>query len=220
MTEESQLEEGALIGYVRVSTEEQSYDLQMDAMRRAGVSAEMIFSDVESGRTLSHAREGLSSALKSCRRGDTLLVWKLDRLGRNTAELITTVNRLNERGVKFRSLTQSEISTENQKTATGQLIFTLFAALAEFESNQLSERTRAGMKATKERGVKLGRKTFAELYVETGRLAEYHRLRREGAPIKQALNAINAPQPTYRKYKDLFEVPRVDDIGGADNGDR
>lgn len=207
---------GRLVGYVRVSTEEQSLDLQLDAMRAAGVEPDMIYTDTESGRSLA-SRDGLKLALKVCRKGDTLLVWKLDRMGRNTAELIVTVNRLNERGVNFRSLTQSEINTANQTTATGELIFQLFAMLAEFESNQLSERTRAGQAAAKARGRSFGRKTFAELYVENGRLSEYHRLRREdGLPIKAALREIKCPMPTYRKYKDMFEPSVIDDIGGRE----
>lgn len=208
-----------LVGYVRVSTEEQSYDLQVDAMKVAGVAPEFIFADIESGRTPSQARPGLRLALKACRPDGTLLVWKLDRLGRNTGELIRTVDRLHERGVNFRSLTQSEISTEAQSTASGKLIFTLFAALAQFESDQLSERTKAGQKAARAKGVRMGRKTFAELYVDTGRVAAFQQLRRDGKLVKEALAELSIPKATYIKWKEAFNEARpIDDIGGGEIG--
>jgi DNA invertase Pin-like site-specific DNA recombinase len=136
-----------LIGYVRVSTEEQNYDLQRQAMLDAKVHPKLIFEDIESGWAANKERPGLREALRFLLKGSTLLVWKLDRLGRNTAELILTVHRLHERGVNFRSLTQSEINTQGMQTATGKLIFHLFCALAQFESDQVSERTKAGMRA-------------------------------------------------------------------------
>lgn len=204
-----------LVGYVRVSTEEQSYDLQVDAMRAAGVEADFIYADIESGRTQVQGRPGLRDALKACRPGGTLLVWKLDRLGRNTGELIRTVDRLHERGINFRSITQSEISTEAQASASGKLIFTLFAALAQFESDQLSERTKAGQRAARAKGVKMGRKTFAELYVDTGRVAAFRRLRADGKLVKEALAELKIPKATYIKWKNEFnEVEPIDDIGG------
>jgi DNA invertase Pin-like site-specific DNA recombinase len=206
-----------LVGYVRVSTEEQSYDLQVDAMKAAGVEPDFIFADIESGRTQVQGRPGLRDALKACRPGSTLLVWKLDRLGRNTGELIRTVDRLHERGVNFRSLTQSEISTEAQSSGSGRLIFTLFAALAQFESDQLSERTKAGQRAARAKGVKMGRKTFAELYVDTGRVAEFQQLRKSGKLVREALAELKIPKATYIKWKDAFnETAPIDDIGGTD----
>lgn len=199
-----------IVGYARVSTDEQSADLQVDALRKAGVPDELIFVEVESGRKAK--RTELIHALKACRRGGTLLVWKLDRLGRNTSELIRTVERLHERGVNFRSLTQSEINTANMQTATGALIFNIFSALAQFESDQISERTRAGQAIAKAAGKRFGRKTFAELYPPE-RIAAFHAARYEGLSIKDALAKCDIPRATYTKYRDIFNAEPVDDIG-------
>ncbi len=203
-----------IVGYIRVSTSEQSLDLQIAALDEAGVPQEFVFRDVESGRGMKK-REGLRNALKCCRPGGSLVVWKLDRLGRNTSELIRTVDRLKERGVNFRSLTQSEINTDKMETATGQLIFNLFAALAQFESDQISERTKAGQKIAKEKGVKFGRKPFSELYIETGIVENFKRLRHKGGyTIKAACKELEIPMTTYQKWKEVFNEETIDDIGG------
>lgn len=172
-----------IVFYGRVSTGEQNLDLQKTSATADGIPPEMQFFDIESGRN--KERPGLRDALKACRRGGTLVVWKLDRLGRNTAELIKTVERLHERGVNFRSQTQSEINTAAMKTATGQLIFTLFCALAQFESDQLAERTRAGMAAAKAKGKRFGRPTFEELYLATGKVTAFQRERAAGLSVKE-----------------------------------
>lgn len=174
----------------------------------------MIFVEVESGRKAK--REELIHALKACRKGGTLLVWKLDRLGRNTSELIKTVERLHERGVNFRSLTQSEINTENMRTATGALIFNIFSALAQFESDQIAERTRAGQAIAKAQGKRFGRKTFAELY-SPERIAAFQEARSAGMTIVEACAKLKIPRATYLKYKDIFNVEPADDIGPADD---
>lgn len=185
------------VGYLRVSTEEQNYDLQKDAMLAAGVHPELICEDIESGWAPKKVRPGLRTALKFVGKGSTLVVWKLDRLGRNTIELLMTLHRLNERGVKFKSLTQPQLNTENTDSATGRFIVALHAALAQLESDQISERTRAGMRSAKARGVRFGRKTFAELFVDTGKVAEYRKMRRDGVPVKDALKHAY-PVDTHR----------------------
>lgn len=203
-----------IVGYVRVSTTEQTLDLQVDAMRRAGVPEELTFTDVESGRTFE--REGLRLALKACRQDGTLLVWKLDRLGRNTAEIIRTVDRLRERGVHFRSLTESMITTENRETPAGKLLFTIFAALAEFESDQISQRTRAGQAAAKERGVLFGREGFQKKYISTGRVEAFQELwakrQQEGGTLREVLSELKIPRSTYIKYRQIFLGGPIDDI--------
>lgn len=203
-----------IVGYARVSTDEQSAELQVEALRKAGVPEELIFVDVESGRHKD--RPGLRNALKACRRGGTLLVWKLDRLGRNTSELIKTVERLHERGVNFRSLTQSEINTANMQTATGALIFNIFSALAQFESDQIAERTRAGQAIAKAAGKRFGRKTFSELYPPE-RIASFQEALMEGLTVKDALKKTGIPKATYLKYRDVFNAEAVDDIGGPED---
>jgi DNA invertase Pin-like site-specific DNA recombinase len=211
-------EASRLVGYARVSTAEQTLDMQLDAMRKEGVPEELIFRDLESGRTFE--RHGLRLALKACRKGGTLLVWKLDRLGRNTGEIIATVNRLRERGIHFRSLTESMITSENRETAAGKLLFTIFAALAEFESDQISERTKAGQRSAKERGVLFGREPFDKKYIASGRVAQFQELwarrKAEGGTINATLAELKIPRSTYLKYRQVFLNGPIDDIGHVD----
>lgn len=138
-----------IIGYARVSTPEQSLELQHDALKHAG--AERIFDDQASG--VAKERVGLTAALDFVREGDTLVVWRLDRLGRSMRDLIDRVTDLERRGVNFKSL------NENIDTATagGRLFFHVFAALAEFERELIRERTYAGLAAARARGRRGGR---------------------------------------------------------------
>jgi len=133
-----------LIGYARVSTGDQTLDLQTDALTSTG--CDQIFTDMTSGAK-AH-RPGLDEAIKYVRPGDTLVVWRLDRLGRSLRHLIETVNDLEARGVGFRSLTESIDTT----TPGGKLIFHIFASLAEFERALIQERTNAGLAAARARG--------------------------------------------------------------------
>lgn len=132
------------IGYARVSTEDQKLDLQVDALQKAG--CETIYKDVASGAQ--HDRKGLDHATKYLRPGDTLVVWKLDRLGRSLKHLIEMVNHLNQKGVFFKSV-QENIDTSS---SGGKLTFHLFGALAEFERDIIRERTMAGLQAARARG--------------------------------------------------------------------
>jgi DNA invertase Pin-like site-specific DNA recombinase len=133
-----------LIGYARVSTDDQNLNLQTDALQQAGCAN--IYSDQISGART--ARPGLSLALEVARTDDILVVWRLDRLGRSLKDLIEIVSLLDERGVGLSSL-QESISTTNN---SGRLIFHLFGALAEFERNLIRERTQAGLIAARARG--------------------------------------------------------------------
>ena len=132
------------IGYARVSTTDQNIDMQMDALRKE--NCREIFQDHASG--IKSDRDGLARALEFMREGDTLVVWKLDRLGRSLKHLIDIINLLNKKGMYFKSL-QESIDTGS---SGGKLIFHVFGALAEFERDMISERTIAGMAAAKERG--------------------------------------------------------------------
>jgi DNA invertase Pin-like site-specific DNA recombinase len=138
-----------LIGYARVSTHEQTLNLQQDALQKAGCTR--IFTDTASGAKTE--RKGLDEALAYVRHGDTLVVWRLDRLGRSLPHLITTMTGLEERGIGFKSLTENIDTT----TSGGKLIFHIFGALAEFERNLIRERTTAGLTAARARGKKGGR---------------------------------------------------------------
>jgi DNA invertase Pin-like site-specific DNA recombinase len=138
-----------LIGYARISTHDQTLNLQQDALQQA--SCNKIFTDTASGAKTE--RKGLEEALNYVRKGDTFVAWRLDRLGRSLPHLIATMTDLEERGIGFKSL------TENIDTATsgGKLIFHIFGALAEFERNLIRERTQAGLAAARARGRKGGR---------------------------------------------------------------
>jgi DNA invertase Pin-like site-specific DNA recombinase len=133
-----------LIGYARVSTLEQDIALQVDALKKAG--CDNIYDDTASGAATD--RPGLTNALSYVRKGDTLVVWRLDRLGRSLRHLIDAIADLEKRGIGFRSLQESIDTT----TSGGRLIFQIFGALAEFERNLIRERTQAGLKAARVRG--------------------------------------------------------------------
>ncbi|MBV2898010.1 recombinase family protein [Staphylococcus aureus] len=134
------------IGYARVSTGLQNLNLQEDRLNAYG--CEKIFNDYMSGSK--SKRPGLDTAIEFARSGDTIVVWRLDRLGRNMEDLITLVNELNERGISFHSL--EENITMDKSSSTGQLLFHLFAAFAEFERNLILERSSAGRVAARARG--------------------------------------------------------------------
>ena len=139
-----------LIGYARISTDEQNLAMQLDALRLAG--CHQVFCD-EGISGAATERRALNEALTSLTAGDVLVVWKLDRLGRSLAHLIQITTRLEAEGVGFRSLSEAIDTT----TASGRLLFHVMGAIAEFERSLISERTRAGMAAAKARGQHLGR---------------------------------------------------------------
>ncbi|MCP5426753.1 MAG: recombinase family protein [Chromatiaceae bacterium] len=144
--------DSTLIGYQRVSTDDQNLHLQRDALIKAGVNTGMIYEDKLSGSTTN--RPGLNHAIRAARKGDVLVVWRLDRLARSLKDLIQIAEGLEDKGVGLRSI-QEQIDTTS---ATGRLFFHLMGALAEFERNLIRERTRAGLDAARRRGKKPGRK--------------------------------------------------------------
>ena len=164
-----------LIGYARVSTIEQDLALQLDALRAA--AATRIFEDrgVSGART---ERPGLNAALSFLRDGDTLVVWKLDRLGRSMTHLLQTVSELEGRGVGFRSLTENIDTT----TPAGRLVFHIFGALGQFERDLIRERTNAGLAAAAARGGKGGRPAVAT----PERLARARQLIASGLTVREA----------------------------------
>ena len=141
-----------LIGYARVSTADQSVQMQIDALMAAGIAKENIFSENMSG--IKKNRPELANALRMLREGDTLVVWKLDRIARSIAHLIEVMDELEKKGVAFRSLTEG-LET---KTPAGKMIFHVIGAMAQLERDLIVERTRAGVKAAQARGVKFGAK--------------------------------------------------------------
>jgi len=155
-----------LIGYARVSTDDQNLDLQRDALHQAG--CDKIYTDRQSGASADRA--GLTTALEVVRSGDTLVVWRLDRLGRSLKDLIRLVEQLEQRGVGLKSL-QENIDTT---TSGGRLVFHLFGALAEFERNLIRERTQAGLSAARARGRQGGRPKMLDAEKRQLALRLYH----------------------------------------------
>ncbi|MCL5271828.1 MAG: recombinase family protein [Gammaproteobacteria bacterium] len=143
-----------LIGYARVSKSDgsQLLDLQKDALLKAGVDQEYIYQDLASGRK--DDRPGLKACLKALQPGNTLVVWKLDRLGRDMKHLVNLIDDMSHKKVGFKVLSGAEIDTT---TANGRLVFGIFAALAEFERELIKERTQAGLAAARARGRNGGR---------------------------------------------------------------
>ncbi len=139
-----------IIGYARVSTQDQNPQLQLDAL--SGATCEQVFHETATG--VQRERPELIACLRTLRKGDSLVVWKLDRLARSLKDLVEIVHDLNQRGVGFRSLTESIDTT----SSGGRLVFHIFGALAEFEHSLIRERTIAGLAAARARGRKGGRK--------------------------------------------------------------
>jgi DNA invertase Pin-like site-specific DNA recombinase len=179
-----------LIGYARVSTGLQNLDLQEDALKHYGCSK--IFLDKMSGTK--KQRPGLEEALQYAREGDTIVVWRLDRLGRNMQDLIQLVNNLNEKGIAFHSL--QENLTMDKRNATGQLMFHLFAAFAEFERNLIEERSAAGRAAARARGRLGGRpEKFKPKDIDMMKA-----LINNGTPIKDVAEKWNVSRTTVYRY--------------------
>ena len=143
----SSTESGRILGYARVSTDDQDLSLQIDALEKHGIPKSLIFTDKLSGAK--DDRPGLTKCLDSLQGGDVLVVWRLDRLGRSMRHLITLVEDLRSCGVGFRSLNEGAIDTTS---ASGELIFNIFSALAQFERRLIQERTKAGLAAARARG--------------------------------------------------------------------
>lgn len=177
-----------LIGYIRVSTNDQNTDLQRIALKSA--DCELIFEDKISGKT--RDRPGLKKALRMLRAGDTLIVWKLDRLGRSMRHLVTLTEELRERGVNFRSLTDS-IDTS---TPMGRFFFHIMGALAEMERELIVERTRAGLAAAREKGRIGGRKRIMTAEV----IARAERMLMKGASLQQISLVLDVSVKTLYRY--------------------
>lgn len=194
-----------LIGYARVSKADgsQTLDLQRDALVEAGVAPERIYEDRLSGRH--EARPGLEACLKALRGGDTLAVWKLDRLGRNLRHLVDVVETLNARGVGLRVLTGHGAAVDTTRPE-GRLVFGIFAALAEFERALIAERTRAGLAAARARGRKGGRPrkmTAAKIRMAMAAMAD------PGARPKEVARALGVTTTTLYTYVGGDGAPKV-----------
>ncbi len=182
-----------LVGYARVSTDDQDVELQLDALREAGCRDELIFIDKASGAR--SKRPGLESGLSALVSGDTLVVWRLDRLGRSMPHLVTLIQELLSRGIAFRSLCDGAIDTTS---ASGELIFHIFSALAQFERRLIQERTKAGLSAARARGRKGGRKPITG---DDPRVKTAQRMHKDHAlSVKQICKTLNISRSTFYRY--------------------
>ena len=177
-----------LIGYMRVSSDSdrQSTDLQKDALLKLGIDERNLFSDHMSGAK--DNRPGLTQMLEYIREGDTLVVWKLDRLGRSLVHLVKIVEDLKKRNIGFRSLTENIDTT----TPQGELYFHLFSALAQYERSLARERIMAGLEAAKKRGKHPGRPRA----VSEEKLQTIQKMLKEGSTKAHICRLFNIPRPT------------------------
>ena len=184
------------IGYARVSKSDgsQVLDLQIDTLIKAGVKEENIYSDKASG--VKEDRLGLESCLKALREDDILVVWKLDRLGRNLKHLISIVDELTQRKIGFKVLSGQGVNIDTT-TQSGKMVFSIFAALAEFERELIKERTIAGLKSARARGRKGGRKF--KLTKAQVRLAQASMKNRDTS-VSELCKELGITRPTLYRY--------------------
>jgi DNA invertase Pin-like site-specific DNA recombinase len=180
-----------LIGYARVSTEEQNLSLQIDSLENAGCIR--IFEDKVSG--VKRVRKGLDECMSSLKEGDTLVIWRLDRLGRSLQHLVTLVTDLKERGISIKSIQDGAIDTT---TANGELLFGIFATLAQFERRLISERTLSGLASARARGKKGGRKPISadDSKVKAARLMHAN----PDHSIKEICATLSISRATFYRY--------------------
>ena len=203
-----------VVGYARVSTEDQNLTMQMGELEEAGCGK--IFSDKISGAK--DKRPGLDKCLKNLQAGDTLVVWRLDRLGRSLPHLVSIVTALRERGIAFKSLREGVIDTTS---ASGELVFNLFAALAQFERALIRERTMAGLKAARARGKVGGRRPIP---ADAPKVKMAKRMYEDKSiPICEIFSTLKISRATFYRYLNLKdkaeEAQEASDkkIGEADN---
>jgi DNA invertase Pin-like site-specific DNA recombinase len=231
---------GRMVGYVRVSTDMQELSMQIEALVKHGVPRDRIFSDVMTGSTMD--RSGLKRAIKVCWPKDTLVVWKLDRLGRNTIGALQQIDELTNAGIHIASVTENI----DPKTPMGKLMITILAGVAQWERDLIAERTKAGIAAFKERGGRMGQphpvldrpwrlEKFDELVAlgavrvdkETpGGLPDAKivaLLNEAGKGLKEAKGVKAMSEQSYRNWKSKgftgYQIPNDDDVIEANSED-
>lgn len=180
------------VGYARVSTKDQSFDLQIDALKKA--KCEQVFKEIASGAKT--ARPVLNDLLSRLRSGDVLIIWKLDRLGRSLKHLVTLTNELMERQIGLISLNDPIDTT----TAQGRLVFNIFASLAEFERDLIRERTQAGLKAARVRGRTGGRPQGLSKQAEATAMAAETLYREGKLGVQEICDQLGITRPTLYAY--------------------
>lgn len=186
-------------GYARVSTDDQNLSMQIDALIRFGVESNDIFSDKISGAK--SERPGLDNCLSQLKPGDTLVVWRLDRLGRSMQHLVTLVERLRADDIGFKSITDGAIDTT---TASGELIFNIFSALAQFERRLIQERTKAGLAAARARGKVGGRRPLPP---DTPRVVLAKKLHKDkSVSIEDICRTLRISKTTFYRYVNMDDA--------------
>lgn len=185
-----------LLGYARVSTPDQDLEAQLHPLKAAG--CQKIFTDTASGARTE--RPGLDACLEALESGDTLVVWRLDRLGRSMPHLVGVVTGLKKRGVGFKSLSDGAMDTT---TPSGELIFHIFAALAQFERELIRERTRAGLEAARARGRQGGRKPISASHPKVRMAKTMHQDR--SLSINEICSSLGISRATFYRYLKLEE---------------
>jgi len=191
---------GKYIGYIRVSTDKQNLHLQEDSLKKAGCYK--IFCDVASGAKAE--RLGLKDCLNYIRENDTLVVWKSDRLGRSTVDLLNIIDDLRNRKVGFKSLTEDLFDTTS---SNGRLVFGIFALLAEHERDRIRERTMAGLTAARARGRKGGR---PRVLTKEKKALAFEALQNRNKPVKEIAKALGVGEATvYRYQRELKDQGKI-----------
>lgn len=189
---------GKIVGYARVSTDDQNLDMQLDALKQAGCQKKHIYLDKVSGAK--KERPGLDACIAALESGDTLLVWRLDRLGRTMSHLVILVEKLLEQKIGFRSLCDGAIDTT---TASGELMFNIFSALAQFERRLIQERTRAGLSAARARGKKGGRKAIQASDPKVVTAKEMYKNKK--ISIQHICETLKISRSTFYRYLEIKE---------------
>lgn len=199
---------GLVLGYVRTSTTDQHGKVQFEALIEAGVPEEHIYFDQLSGAKAARERPALSKLLAYARDGDTVLVYRIDRLGRSLIDVLNTVDHMQKRGIALRSL----VDGIDPSNAAGRMQLALFATLAEYERELINERVRAGVMAAKARGVRFGQKPVKQDTVED-KLGVARRLLSEGKTADRVAETVGWSRSTLYRYLKQYgaEQPEVDE---------
>lgn len=195
--------DGLLIGYARVSTDDQKLDLQTDALAAAGVAPKRIYSDYASGGP-GVVRPGFNAAMRACRSGDTLVVWKLDRLGRSLLEVLEACRHLERKGAGIRILTEN-IDTS---TVMGRFMLHLLASLAEMERGLIIERTKAGLASARARGRIGGRIRIVTPEMESRAIA----MLKAGEPVPAVARALGVSNSLIHTRRRGEWAPRIAEV--------
>lgn len=187
---------GRKIGYARVSSHEQELDLQIDSLINEGCDTSLIFTDKISGAKT--ARPGLERCLDTLTSGDTLIVWRLDRLGRSMSHLIMMIESLIEKKIGFKSIQDGAIDTT---TASGELMFNIFSALAQFERRLIQERTQAGLQAARARGKHGGRPKISSQNPKVLMAKQMHQ--NPSVSIDSICTSLSISRATFYRYLSL-----------------